>query len=165
MLIRCLLTLGLVALGAAAFAQEPNDAGGARNAVADRAALEKKFSDQMANSVLVGYFTIDGQTKELKEERYEIDSATKLNGDLWTITARIKYGKNDVKVPVPVKVLWAGDTPMISLTDLTIPGLGTFTSRVLFYGDRYAGTWQHGEVGGHMFGKIEKAEAEEKDPQ
>jgi hypothetical protein len=35
--------------------------------------------------------------------------------------------------------------------------MGTFTARVLFYEDRYAGTWQHGKVGGHMFGKIEKA--------
>ncbi len=47
---------------------------------------------------------------------------------------------------------------MVSLTDLTIPGLGTFTARVLFYEDRYAGTWQHGKVGGHMFGKIQPAE-------
>ncbi len=166
MLFRCLLTLALLSISFAASAQEPKqDAAPPKDAANDRAALEKKFSDQMANSVLVGYFTVDGQSQELKEERYEIDSAAKVNGDIWTITARIKYGKNDVKVPVPVKVLWAGDTPMISLTDLTIPGLGTFTSRVLFYGDRYAGTWQHGEVGGHMFGKIEKADAEEKKPQ
>ena len=27
---------------------------------------------------------------------------------------------------------------------------------VLFYENRYAGTWQHGKVGGHMFGRIEK---------
>ena len=47
---------------------------------------------------------------------------------------------------------------MISVTNLSIPLLGSeFTSRVLFYGDRYAGTWQHGKVGGHMRGRIEKA--------
>jgi hypothetical protein len=27
---------------------------------------------------------------------------------------------------------------------------------VFFYGDLYAGTWQHGAVGGHMSGRIEK---------
>jgi hypothetical protein len=72
--------------------------------------------------------------------------------------ARIKYGKNDVKIPITLQVLWAGDTPMISMTDITIPGMGTFTARVMFHGDRYAGTWQHGKVGGHMWGMIDKSE-------
>ena len=43
-----------------------------------------------------------------------------------------------------------------------VPTLGTFTARVLFYGDRYVGTWQHGKVGGHMFGKIEPAKKKDK---
>jgi hypothetical protein len=35
--------------------------------------------------------------------------------------------------------------------------MGTFTARVFFYGDRYAGTWEHaGRGGGHMFGRIVK---------
>jgi hypothetical protein len=121
-------------------------------------AREQKFAEQMSGVALVGSFTVDGRENGAKPERYEIDSAKKLRDDYWVITARIKYGENDVKVPVTVKVLWAGDTPMISLTDLTIPGLGTFTSRVLFHGDRYAGTWQHDKVGGHLFGRIEKQE-------
>jgi hypothetical protein len=45
---------------------------------------------------------------------------------------------------------------MIMLTDLEIPGVGTYTARVFFYEDRYAGTWQGGRVGGHMFGRVEK---------
>jgi hypothetical protein len=45
------------------------------------------------------------------------------------------------------------------MTDTSLPAMGTFTVRVLFYGDRYAGTWQHGAVGGHMSGRIEKAAA------
>jgi hypothetical protein len=49
---------------------------------------------------------------------------------------------------------------MVSLTNASIPGLGEgFSARVLFHEDRYAGTWQHGKVGGHMFGRIEKAKA------
>jgi hypothetical protein len=73
------------------------------------------------------------------------------------ITARIKYGEKDVNLPIPIDVLWAGDTPVLSLTKATIPGLGTFTTRVMVYGDRYAGTWQHDAVGGQMWGRIEKA--------
>jgi hypothetical protein len=56
-----------------------------------------------------------------------------------------------------VTMRWVGDTPMIMLTDFTIPAMGTFTVRLFFYGDRYAGTWQHGRVGGQMFGRIERS--------
>ena len=42
---------------------------------------------------------------------------------------------------------------------------GSRAARVVIDGQRYAGTWTHGEVGGHMFGKIQKqtksAEAQE----
>jgi len=37
---------------------------------------------------------------------------------------------------------------------LKIPLLGTFSAQVVLDGKRYAGTWQHGKVGGHMFGAI-----------
>ena len=51
---------------------------------------------------------------------------------------------------------------MVTLTKATLPGLGEgFSARVLFYEGRYAGTWQHGPVGGHMFGTIEKAKPAE----
>ena len=122
-------------------------------------AREKAFVEQMANSVLVGFFTVDGKSDDqpLKEERYEIDSVAKASGNLWVFTARVKYGNIDTRLPITVPMEWAGDTPMVSLTNASLPGLGTeFSARVLFYEDRYAGTWQHGKVGGHMFGKIEK---------
>ena len=54
-------------------------------------------------------------------------------------------------------------TGVFSLTG-TIPGLGTFTARVMFYGDRYAGTWQHGKAGGHMWGQIETMNKDENSP-
>jgi hypothetical protein len=55
---------------------------------------------------------------------------------------------------MPLKVFWAGDTPVISLTDLSIPGLGTYTARVMVYRDQYAGTWKAKDHGGHLFGRI-----------
>ena len=132
-------------------------AASADQAPADRAALEKAFIDKLSGAALVGTFSVEGRAGA-KPERYEIDSVKKHQGDDWIVTARIKYGEHDVKLPMVVKVFWADDTPMISLTNLTIPGLGTFTSRVMFYEDRYAGTWQHGEHGGHLWGLIEKPE-------
>lgn len=125
-----------------------------------REMLEKKFEQQMSGATLVGHFSVDGKNngKPPREERYEIASAKKISGDQWMITARIKYGEHDVSVPMPLNVYWAGDTPVISLTNLTIPGLGkAFTSRVMFFEGRYAGTWQHGKVGGNLWGKIEYA--------
>ncbi|MAG94458.1 MAG: hypothetical protein CMJ48_12010, partial [Planctomycetaceae bacterium] len=82
----------------------------------------------------------------------------------WIFNARIKYGKTDLTVPLLLKVLWAGDTPMISLTGFKIPGMDVYSARVIFHGDRYAGTWQHGKVGGHLWGKIEAKGAVEKKP-
>jgi len=43
---------------------------------------------------------------------------------------------------------------VITLTDLTRPGMGTYTARVLLYRDQYAGTWSGNNAGGQMFGKI-----------
>jgi hypothetical protein len=124
-----------------------------------RAALEKEFAAKLTGAVMVGTYSIDGrpETGPPKTDRYEIEKAEKLEGDRWMITARIKYGEKDVNLPIPIDVLWAGDTPVLSLTKATIPGLGTFTTRVMVYGDRYAGTWQHDAVGGQMWGRIEKA--------
>ena len=127
----------------------------------DRATLEKEFSEKLTGAVLNGTFSVVGRTSN-KPERYEIASAQKLTDDDWVITARIKYGDKDLQVPIVVKVFWADDTPIISLTNLTIPGMGTFTSRVMFFGDRYAGTWQHDAVGGHLWGLIEKPQPAEK---
>jgi len=129
-----------------------------------RADLEQQFSEQLTGSVMVGRFTIIGRNddKVPKPERYEIQSARKANGDTWIFTTRIEYGgkKKTLPIPVPVTVLWAGDTPIITLTETTIPGMGTFSARVLFHGDRYAGSWQHDNVGGHMWGVIESKPTE-----
>jgi hypothetical protein len=54
-------------------------------------------------------------------------------------------------------VKWAANTPVITLDELTIPVLGTFSARVVLHDNKYAGTWRHDAVGGHLFGVIEKA--------
>ena len=125
-------------------------------AIAER---EAAFSKSMEKCVLTGTFTIDGKDDDdpLKAESYEIESVTKATDNLWIFMTRVKYGKLDTTLPITVPVDWAGDTPMVTLTDATLPGLGEgFSARVLFYDGRYAGTWQHGPIGGHMFGKIER---------
>ncbi len=120
-------------------------------------AEEQAFATLLTGADLVGSFTVDGQTGTPKQDRYSITKATKLKGNQWAIFARIKYNEVDITVPVGVNVDWAGKTPVLSVTDLKIPGLGSeFGSNILFQGDRYAGTWEHGKVGGHMWGRVER---------
>jgi hypothetical protein len=119
---------------------------------------EADFVRMLTNATLVGKFS-SRRSDRLSEDRYAISKVSKVGGDLWLIHSRIQYGSTDVTLPIPVKVVWAGDTPTIQLTDATIPGLGTYSARVLFYRDQYAGTWSGGEHGGQMFGRIERGVA------
>ena len=130
----------------------------ADQATADQEALEKKFAEDLSGVIFAGNYSLtrDGKEKPAEMEKYTITRVSKVKDDLWLFTARIQYGSRDVTIPMTLQVKWAGDTPVITLTNLTIPGLGTFTSRVLVYGDRYAGTWQHDKTGGHLWGRIEK---------
>ncbi|MFK7820753.1 MAG: hypothetical protein AB8G99_18690 [Planctomycetaceae bacterium] len=149
---------------APAATQETAKADAKPTAAEIKAELEAKFTERMLGATLVGRFTVDGMKADAvpREERYEIESVKKRKrpdpngGDVWIFTARIKYGKWDLKVPLPLHVVWAGDTPVIAEDDFAIPGMGDkFGCRVMFHGDRYVGTWQHANVGGHMFGRIE----------
>jgi hypothetical protein len=135
----------------------------------DEAARFAAFTKAMTNVKLVGRFTIAGDDdKDPIRDEYTISSVVKVGeADLWIVSARIRYGSVDLTLPVPVEVKWAGKTPVITLDNVTIPGLGTFSSRVVIDGPLYAGTWQHDAVGGHMFGKIvpvEPAGAPEQTP-
>jgi hypothetical protein len=117
--------------------------------------LERAFTERMRDVTLVGTFIVDGRgDRTPRADRYQIESVRKLDDDLWQFRAIVRDGGGIVPVVVPMR--WVGDTPMIAMTDSSLPGMGTFTVRVFFYGDRYAGTWQHGEAGGLMSGRIEK---------
>lgn len=125
-----------------------------------------KFEKLLTGAKLVGNFTVVGRPQEgaLPKESYEIVEVKKMNeGDKWTIRARIKYGTIDAVVPIPLDVRFVDDTPMITLTKAKTP-LGEFSARVIFYNQKYAGTWtHHGKGGGHLFGTIEHIEQEAKD--
>lgn len=122
-----------------------------------RETLIKQFEESMSGATLVGYFTINGQEGSLglKEEKYRLKSVKKLKkGDYWQF--EYQHGKSDKTTTLPVEIKWAGDTPVITLTDVLVPGAGTFTARVLFYRNEYAGTWSASDHGGRLFGKVVK---------
>ena len=122
--------------------------------------VERAFAEQMNGAALVGRFTIAGrEDRAATPDRYDLYNVEKVGEDQWRFNAKI--GETGVTLPIVVRMRFADDTPIILMTDATIPGMGTFTARVFFYGDLYAGTWAHsGKAGGHMFGRIERGKAE-----
>lgn len=146
-----------------AIAARPADAEPENAAVDDQAERFAKFQETLSGATLDGEYTVlrDSEVSQ-HSERYTIRSVRKLpEGDYWLFQARIQYGDKDVTVPMPLEVKWAGDTPVITLDRVNIPGLGTFSSRVVIDGDKYAGTWSHDRVGGHLFGTIKPSESED----
>ncbi len=157
---RLILSLALVfGLVSPLIAADP-----AKTTKPDQAALEQAFAEKLTGASLVGSFSTDGKDGKAGD-RYQIASAKKLSGDSWLITYQAKIGEQSVDLPIAIKVLWAGDTPVMTLDDFTIPGIGTFTARVLFHGDRYVGTWQHGDHGGAMWGRVEKKSDAKPEPE
>ena len=125
---------------------------------------EDRLAEYLNGVKLIGKFTIDGLDRDAVTEAYTISKCEKLpEPDMYQMTARIKYGEVDSELPLKIKILWSGNTPVITLDKFWIPGMGTFGARVLIHSDRYAGTWQHDAVGGHMYGRIEKIDASDPD--
>lgn len=120
-------------------------------------ALEAKFKATMTKATLSGRWCgiKDGKLTPEKEDKYTIVSVNKLGGDTWIIHTRIQYGEKDFTVPLPIQVKWAGDTPVITVDGMAMPGGKTaYSARVLVYDKTYAGTWSGGDHSGLMNGII-----------
>jgi hypothetical protein len=117
---------------------------------------EAKFKDLLTDATLTGRWAPikDGDMGKEKEDKYTIGGATKVKDDSWFISAKLKYGGHEISVPVPVKVKWAGDTPVIIVDKMTIPGGGTYSARVLFFEKTYAGSWNSEKHAGLLSGTI-----------
>ncbi len=154
------LGLLLIPFVAAARAQAPA-AEAAKTASDDNAQAARfaKFAKVMTGATLVGHFTETGSDEiNPRTERYELKTVKHVEDDRWLFEARITYGEHDVTVPLTLPVKWAGDTPVITVDKMGIPGLGFYTARVMIYADHYAGFWSGADHGGHLFGVIERAE-------
>jgi hypothetical protein len=131
--------------------------------------LEAKFKETFTGATMQGRWCSlkDGVLGPEKDEKYVIESVAKMGGDDWVFHARIRYAKQEIVAPIPVKVKWAGDTAVITVDDMKMPGGdaygGTaYTARVLVFGNTYAGTWSGGNHGGLMNGVITKTGADTK---
>ncbi len=151
----------MLALGGTLFAQDkpsPSGAAGETQAKpkASQEELEAKFKATMTKATMAGRWCSvkEGKMGAEKEDKYSIVGVSKIGGDAWIIQARIQYNQKDIIAPIPVQVKWAGDTPVITLDKVPVPGGGVYSARVLVYGDTYAGTWSGGDHGGLLNGII-----------
>lgn len=120
------------------------------------AELEATFKSTLTKATMSGRWCSikDGQLGPEREDKYTIIDVTKIGGEVWLVKSRIQYGKKDIVAPIPVRVKWAGDTAVITVDNVGVPGGGTYSARVLIYGKTYAGTWTGGDHGGLMNGVI-----------
>ena len=155
----CLLLAGTVLGQAPAPATDPKEERPAAGASAESAEqLEANFRAALTKAELKGrwYSVRDGVIGPEREEQYNILGVTKLAGDMWLIQARIRYAQKDITAPIPVRVKWAGDTPVITVDNVPVPGSGTYSARVMIFKDTYAGTWTGGDHGGLLSGVIRR---------
>jgi len=132
---------------------------------------EKQFREMMENSVLKGTWQMTGEAglagkaplAPAREDKYTIGKVSKASDDYWIINARVQYADKDVSIPVTVRVIWAEDTPIITLDKMALPGLGNYSARVMVYRGFYCGTWFGTNYGGVMSGQIVK-EDQDKPP-
>jgi hypothetical protein len=130
-------------------------------ATAEQTRLEEAFVKAMTNVVLDGTWRMtdkDGRLTEPRDEQYTIISVSKGFADNWVISARMRFGSNDVTMPFPVRVVWAGDTPIITVDDFAVPGVGTYSARVMIYRDYYCGSWFGKGYSGIMSGRVVPAD-------
>ena len=118
-------------------------------------AIEKRFQESLSNVTLSGTFVEDG-INEVSEDRYVIERVTKASGDTWKFHVRFEYNQREMKFTLPAEVKWAGETPVIVLTNFPLPGAGMIDARIVLSNSRYAGTWMGKKHGGKMFGNVIK---------
>ncbi|MGI9015115.1 MAG: PQQ-binding-like beta-propeller repeat protein [Phycisphaerales bacterium] len=139
----------------------------AQDAATDRQQrLDTAFETLLSDVDLIGYFTLDNAPADapLREDRYHIRKVTRLREGVFQFDAVMYYGERERELSIALPVKWAGDTPMISLSKVAIPGVGTFSAHILFNDGKYAGTWSGDDHGGHMFGRIAAHEEKDNDP-
>jgi hypothetical protein len=126
-----------------------------------QANLDAALSKMLSGATLEGSFTSTsrgGDPSKLTRDMYTLGNVKKVSGNLWQIPARIQYSGKDITLPIVLPIRWAGDTPVVTIDDLPLPGFGTVSARVMFFDGHYAGYWKHGDHGGSMFGVIRSAE-------
>ena len=118
---------------------------------------EERFKYLFTKATLSGRWAAlrGGQLGEERTgDKYSIVGVAKGTGDNWIVQAKMKYGGQDIVMPVPVQMRFVGDTAILEVNNLAIPGGGTYTARLMIFERTYSGTWKDQRGGGMLYGTI-----------
>ena len=123
-------------------------------------AAEAAFQTMLKEATLTGRWCLvkDGALTPEQQDSYKLKGAEKKDGK-WSISASMTYAGKEISIPVPVKVEFAAGSPVIIVDKLWIPGGGTYSARVVFHDDTYAGVWSGGGMRGLLSGFITRPTA------
>ncbi|HEV7404797.1 MAG TPA: hypothetical protein VGO11_17780 [Chthoniobacteraceae bacterium] len=124
--------------------------------------LEANFKATMTAATMSGRWCPlkDGVMGAEKDDKYTIVGVEKVSGSSWIMNAQMR----GAVIPIPVQVKWAGDTAVIIVDKLQLPGPNgygggaSYSARLLVHDHAYAGTWSGGDHGGLMSGVIKNDE-------
>jgi hypothetical protein len=156
------IALVLVSLSGIAYsiAEEPSE-----KVASETEAMENQFSAMLKGATLKGTWAAVGPVGlgEDKQDGYQIVEAKKVKGDKWVMVSRFEYKGQQMDIPVPVVIKFAGDTAVMILNDLPTGDGATWSARILFHNDVYTGSWWEStrKKGGILSGIVSR-EAEEK---
>ena len=116
---RVLLVLGVLAT--------PLTLSAVEEAESKQQVREKAFIEAMSGTTLTGFFSVVGEDKAAppNEDSYQISRISK-GGNFFLFHA--KFGEAKLP-PLPLRVVWAGTKPVITMEKIAIPGFGTFATK------------------------------------
>jgi hypothetical protein len=120
---------------------------------------EAAFQKAMEKVAFTGkWMPVDGNVVgEARDDSYAVQGVEKQSDGRWKIRAMMKYGGKEVEIPIPTRVEWAGDTAVLVVEKLAMPGSKEkYSARVLVHNGTYAGTWSSETQGGLLAGVLEK---------
>jgi hypothetical protein len=118
---------------------------------------EERFKFLFTKSYLSGRWAPlkDGALGEERTgDKYQIVSVAKGSGENWVVNAKLKYRDQEIVLPFPVRMKFDGDTAILIVDELMIPGGGTYSARLMIYERTYSGSWKGQRGGGMLYGTI-----------
>ena len=136
-----LIALVLVAISAITYSVAEEEPG--EKAASETEKMEKQFSAMLKGATLKGTWAAVGPVGlgEDKQDGYHIVEAKKVKGDNWVMVSKFKYKGQELQIPVPVVIKFAGDTAVMILDDLPTGDGATWSARILYHNDVYTGSW------------------------
>lgn len=126
--------------------------------------MEKQFAAMLKGATLMGTWAAVGPVGlgDDKQDGYQIVEAKKVKGDKWVMVSKFKYKGQELNIPVPVVVKFAGDTAVMILNNLPTGDGATWSARILYHNDVYTGSWWEStkKKGGILSGVISRKSEE-----